>query len=404
MYGLQRFGWKLRLDTMERLLNELGNPQDKFLSVHVGGTNGKGSVCCFVSSVLKEAGYRVGVYTSPHLHKFNERIVVDDDLILDEEIISLVAQIKEVCEHEKLAVTFFEFTTALAFLHFAKRDIDIGVIEVGLGGKLDATNVIDPIVTCLTNVGSDHAHYLGNTLLERFEKKAGIIKGGVLITGVDQPELISRLRDKCLVKNTRLVIPRAAKVVESYESGQRVLIGKSVYPIQMLGEHQAGNLRLARSILDELKGYGLILNERMYREGFWKAKWDGRLQLLQETPRILVDGAHNLEGLNEVEKHIEQFDDLDVLIFALSKDKPEEMIRICKRFKHVIVTEGVFKPMDCVELSKKIPGSVAVKDVKEAVKMGLDMQKGTMLICGSLYMIGDAIKAVEKNITKSNIN
>lgn len=401
MYGLKRFGWKLRLDTMEKLLDALGNPQDKFLSVHVGGTNGKGSVCAFVSSVLKEAGYRVGVYTSPHLHRFNERIVVDDSQIRDDEIVDLVTKIRDVCESNELAVTFFEFTTALAFLHFANRDIDIGVIEVGLGGKLDATNVLDAVVTCITNVGSDHANYLGQTLIERFEKKAGIIKGGVLVTGIDQPELVSRLREICLVKDTRLVMPRSVKILESLDSGQRVLIGKTAYAIQMLGVHQAENVGLARGILDELKDYGLILNARHYREGFWKTKWEGRLQILRESPRIIVDGAHNLEGIKVVEDYIDRFDDLDVFIFALSEDKPDRMMKICERFKHVIVTEGVFKPRDCVELSEKIPGSIAIKDVREAVRRGIELQNGTMLICGSLYMIGDAISEVERTISKN---
>lgn len=193
MYGLRRFGIKLGLSTIQNILSRLGNPQRRFSSIHVAGTNGKGSVASFLAAILKASGYKVGLYTSPHLVRFNERICINNQQISDEDVVSAYRAVTDV-HHGDRQPTFFEYTTAMALYEFGRQSVDWAVVETGMGGRLDATNVLQPAISIITNVSLEHQGYLGNTLAEIAGEKGGIIKRNTpVVTGVSQPQVISTL-------------------------------------------------------------------------------------------------------------------------------------------------------------------------------------------------------------------
>src|SRR3989344_4317484 len=196
LYELTRFGVKPGLDVMQKMMDALGHPENTFKSIHVTGTNGKGSTCAMMGSILREAGYRTALYTSPHLYAFNERIQIDRVPIADAMLAELVGEIRLICEQQDIHPTFFEFTTALAYVYFSRSDIDIAVIEVGMGGLYDATNVITPLVSVITNVGLDHMEYLGPTTAHIAREKAGIVKKGVPVVTAEKESAILDIFDR----------------------------------------------------------------------------------------------------------------------------------------------------------------------------------------------------------------
>lgn len=226
LYHLERFGVKPGLGVMRELMDVLGHPEKKFKSIHVTGTNGKGSTCAMVESVLRESGIKTALYTSPHLYTFNERIKISGVPISDSDLISLIQEIRDVVEKNNLQPTFFEFTTALAFLYFSRAHIDIAVIEVGMGGRLDATNVITPLLSIITNVGLDHMEFLGDTVEEIAREKAGIIKEGVpVITREEDENILNIFNEEAKKNNTHVIRAQdvvSTKVLHADFSGQEV--------------------------------------------------------------------------------------------------------------------------------------------------------------------------------------
>ena len=238
LYGLKLFGTKLGLERMRQLMQILNFPYRRFPAIHVAGTNGKGSTCAFISSILREAGYKVGLYTSPHLIEFNERIQINGIQITNKKLVELTKFIKKRLEENNFESTFFEFTTALAFLYFSQEEVDIAIIEVGLGGRLDATNVIIPEVAVITNIDFDHTKILGETKKEIASEKAGVIKSGTtLVTGEDDPEILDYFEDLCC--------ERGAKFVHVNEDIQ--------FKIRLEGEHQKKNAAVALEVLEIMK-------------------------------------------------------------------------------------------------------------------------------------------------------
>jgi dihydrofolate synthase/folylpolyglutamate synthase len=394
LYSLEKFGSKLELTRMRNLMEALEYPYRVFPSIHVGGTNGKGSVCAFLDSVLREAGYKVGLYTSPHLVNFNERIRVNGKEIGDEELKILVEEIRKKIEEEKLEgdnpedtknkITFFEFTTAIAFLYFKKMGVDIAVIEVGMGGRLDATNVILPEVSVITNIDYDHMESLGDTKEKIAREKAGIIKFGVpLVTAEDDPKIMELLEGICRERSSSL-----------YRVG--VECG---YPLGMMGIHQRKNAAVAGKVL-ELLSNGLQITEEAKRRGFWNARWMGRLEQLGEKPRVLVDCAHNVAGIRVLIDYLRNLERRKVLVLGIAKDKqiPEMVSLIAPLFEKVVVTRGNFKPAEpeiiAAEARKYVPDVEVVPEVEKAIRMALSKaeKEDLILFAGSIYMVGDVLK------------
>ncbi len=290
--ALERFGIDLGLERVLASLDRLGRPQERFPAVHVAGTNGKGSVCAFAASVLQEAGYRVGLYTSPPLERFGERIRVDGCDLPDD----AVPELLEAVERTGVELTQFEVITAMAFLHFARQGVDLAVVEVGLGGRLDATNVVRSEVSVVTNVGLDHVEHLGPALSDIAREKAGIARPGIpLVTGAEG-EALASVRAEARRRGAPVRVLGADFRVDRRGRGYRYRGPRwEVEGLEpgLRGAHQSANLALALAALECLDERGWRVPEDAVRSGVARARWPGRLELVGEGPRVVLDGAHN---------------------------------------------------------------------------------------------------------------
>lgn len=409
MYGLQRFGVKPGLETMERLVDALGHPEKKFRSVHIAGTNGKGSTAAFLSSVLDVAGYKVGMYTSPHLVKFNERIRLNGVDISDEELAGLVGIVRKAVETAGIQATFFEFTTALAFVYFAQQKVDMVVIEVGMGGRLDATNVVMPLVSVITTIGLDHTEVLGDTLEKIASEKAGIIKSGVpVVIGEREPEIVEYLQEVAVShKSPTLVVQETTHVKDIDSSFLRQIFTvegriSGQFEIHLLGRHQIDNALTALATLVQVRAH-LNIPDAAIQNGMAAARWEGRMQVVSQQPLIIVDGAHNEDGAEALYEYIKKFPNHSVLVVAQKQGKRLSLLhkKIAPLFDHVITTEGTYEPVPAEELARSLRGIhqkvEPIPNVKEAIEKSLTLlpSNGFLLVTGSLYMVGGALEALK---------
>ncbi len=431
LYSLERFGIRLGLETTEKLLSMMGNPERSYKTIHVAGTNGKGSTCAFLASVLRSQGYCVGVYTSPHLVRFNERIQVNGIEITDEQLIELTEFIRNQYANAGLASTFFEFTTGIAFEFFRRQKVDIAVIEVGMGGRLDATNVLLPIVSVITNISFDHQAYLGSTLLEIANEKAGIIKRGVpLVTGETHSEIRNLFERHCKELTSEFQSSHESITVHRISSNLEGQVFRSEgricgeFFIRLLGDHQLQNAQLALATIAQLRNEGIAISDSAIKEGLAHATWPGRLEIVNNSPLVLVDGAHNVAGINAIVTFLhqlakqrrelltlnEQFQKkppFSVLILAIASDKEHDlMVRdLVPLFKQVIVTEGSFKPIPADKLARAVreynSNVLIIPKPTIAIREALQFAKknDVIVITGSLYMIGEAITSVKRMLT-----
>ncbi|MCR4440384.1 MAG: folylpolyglutamate synthase/dihydrofolate synthase family protein [bacterium] len=300
LFGLHRFGMRLGLERIEALLARLGEPQRRFASVHVAGTNGKGSTAAALASILRKAGLRTGLYTSPHLVRPEQRIAIDGAPIACEEFVELVARVRPLVE--ELGATFFEAITAMAFLYFAERQVDVAVVEVGLGGRLDATNVLRPLLSLITSIDLDHVEHLGATVRDIAQEKAGIIKPGVpCLTSAAHPEALGVLRTVAASRRAPFHTVSELFRVTDVELGQEVttfsLVNEQVafrgLRSPLVGEHQLSNCALAVSAAHYLSRQEPRITASAIRTGLEGMRWPGRLQKIAERPTTLVDVAHN---------------------------------------------------------------------------------------------------------------
>jgi len=415
LYGLNQWGVKLRLEEMEKLIKALDHPQDKFKSVHVTGTNGKGSTCAFLASILEQAGFKVGLNTSPHLVRFNERIKINGTNISNKKLAELTAVIKEKVESNQISTTFFEFTTALAFLYFAHEKVDYAVIEVGMGGRLDATNVLLPEISIITSIDLDHTGNLGETKELIAKEKAGIIKESrPVITAETDPKIIALFKEICQERKIILLVldeVLKAEKIKSDLKGQTFRMSgiiNNTFKIKLLGEYQLRNASLAVLTAHQL---GISLDK--IKTGLKKAVWPGRLEIIRKDPLVIVDGSHNPQGFNTLksflDKNIFNKDNPKkiILVLGIAKDKKrEEMLPlIVPLAEQVIVTEGNFKPTPAdilaEEVAKYTIKSIPIKIIKnswEAVQEALKLaeKEDLVLIAGSLYLAGDVLRYKSK--------
>lgn len=337
LYGLTQRGIKLGLDNTARLLKYLGDPQVKIRTIHIAGTNGKGSTAAMIHSILCSAGYRVGLYTSPHLLDFRERIQVNGTLIGEEELAALVTRIKAVSEKMNIPVTYFEFATAMAFLYFYDKKVDWAVVEVGLGGRLDSTNVCQADTCIITSISMDHKEHLGADLKAIAGEKAAIIKRGARVfTAVDQTELLTLFREQAHKQNASLKVfgkdfsaadrtaDRRGQEIDFSSSGQKL---EQLF-VPLMGQHQVKNAALAiAACLDLDTGNGPI-SETAVREGLKTTFWPGRLEVVSEEPTILLDCAHNPDGVHCLTQALRKHFSFDKCIFVLGmmRNKPTKVM------------------------------------------------------------------------------
>ena len=401
----------LGLDRIEQLLERLGNPQDSLRFVHVAGTNGKGSTSAFIAQILQEAGFKVGLFTSPYLIKFEERIQVNREVISFEDLLSVVLRVKDVAETMSDHPTEFELMTATAFLYFAEQKCDIVVAEVGLGGRLDSTNVISTAeVSLITPIALDHCAILGNTLAEIAQEKAGIIKQGVPVVSAPQAEdareVIARTAHD---KKSSLVFADALILGDNDNFSYKNY--KNLH-ISLLGSYQKTNAVVALEGALCLRQSGWNISDEAIYQGLAHTKWAGRFELLAKNPPIVVDGSHNEQGI------ISLIETLDlrypqravVFVVGILEDKAHEaMISHLVSYGKTFVAVPVSNPrsLSVSHLVQEIE-SIAQHQAKQielfratTIKEGIDKavalagNDGVVCACGSLYSIADIKKAVE---------
>lgn len=336
------------LDSVRSLTKKLGNPQNAYPVIHVAGTKGKGSVCAMLASALKNAGFKTGLYTSPHLIRFNERIMVDGTMISDEEIIDLTNRITSnigVEDH----VSTFEFTTTLAFEYFREKNVDIAVIETGLGGRLDATNIVKPVLTIITSISMDHVNFLGDTIEKIAYEKAGIIKPNIpVICGCQPyPEAVKVIKETAVIKNSpwinvneryhflnrrnndgpdSIMIWRVEeqKLMEKHcGTGEHNVWKPAIIPLPLLGNHQMENAAAVYAALNKLKAGSKTFDFEKACAGIGKAFWPCRFELLNKSKPLVVDGAHNIDSIRKLTSVLNRYYGTKkiVCIFGASEDK-----------------------------------------------------------------------------------
>lgn len=316
LFSLQRFGIKPGLDRIKSLLGKIGNPQENFKSIHIAGTNGKGSVSSMISSVLMSCGYNVGLYTSPHIIRFNERIRINGKEIDDYYLIEIAYELLSHTKGEE--ITFFEITTAMAFKFFSDHNVDFAVIETGMGGRFDATNVLNPIISVITSISNDHQEYLGNTIKDIAFEKAGIIKYKTdCITSNQNPEVLEVIQKKCDEMDSNLLEARKTVLVQNinYRNDFKMTADFSINGLKyenlvlgLCGEHQIENTQIVLSVIEKLKR-NYDLSEKYIRIGIENVKENsglrGRIELIREVPPFIADVAHNPSAIEHLVKTIQ---------------------------------------------------------------------------------------------------
>lgn len=411
---LRTFGSNYGLERTERLLEKLGNPHKKIKLIHIAGTNGKGSTSSILGNILISHGYKVGFFNSPHLEDIEETIRINNENIKEEEFIELINEIKayvdEVIEEGFNHPTEFEVLTCIMFLYLYRKKVDFGIIEVGLGGRLDSTNVINPILSIITSISLDHINILGDNIKDITKEKCGIIKKNTpVITCIQNDEALEVIIEKASLMNSNLIISNSNNfkfINVSFDDKIYQEVGfnfnekEEVLRLPLLGEHQIINLSLAISATKELNSLNYInLDIEKVKLGVFNTKWNGRLEVINKEPLIVLDGAHNLEGIEVLKRNINKyfkFNNLYLIIGILKDKEVEKMVEVITPIaKEVYTLEPnsirAEKANDLKEIIKKYNDNVeAFEDYNKSIKEALSKasEKDLILVCGSLYMIG----------------
>lgn len=394
LHSLRQFGFKPGLDIPRRLAELVGNPHEKLSFIHVAGTNGKGSVCAMLESVYRTSGRRVGLYTSPHLVRFGERIQVNREPIRDADLARLVGRLREAVEQGApgLEPTFFEFTTVLALLWFAEQRVDLVVWETGLGGRLDATNIVTPLASVITNIGWDHMNVLGRDLASIAAEKAGIIKPGV-------PCLTATAEHDALA----VIDFKARELGAPFLHVGPAAISQMRFDLPLLGEHQRVNAALAAATVRLLRAF-LPVNDEQLRRGLETVRWPGRLQVIRQGGRtLLLDGAHNRNGVAVLREALANHfaGQRPALVLGMLADKEwEEMARelVPAASRVVAVPVGSSRTVSAEDLRAACQRAPVARPVRTATSVAEALRFTAadpfVLVTGSLYLIGEALEAL----------
>lgn len=405
LYRLRRFGIKLGLATITHLMRGLGNPQDRFSSIHVAGTNGKGSISAFLSSVLAHGGYRVGLYTSPHLIRFNERIQINGCPISDKDVAEVAEAVQRIYTQGE-PPTFFECATAMALYYFASQGVDWAVLETGMGGRYDATNLVHPEVSIISNIGMEHQQYLGNTLAKIASEKAGVIKSGAgVVTGTRQKSALQVIEHVAAKKQVPLYrLGKEMRIRKLMEGSFSYLGIDHKWPqvkIGLIGDHQLINAALALGALEVLLKKGLTLTDEAIYAGLAATRWPGRLEILSQEPFILLDGAHNPSAVTALRKFLEKSiasRRLTLVVGILADKTWKPMLReLAGVADRIILTmpqnERAADPEKLASFVRSLNQDIVVMPhLPDAISLALEGASAADAVCitGSLYTVGDA--------------
>ncbi len=421
IHQVGNFGSNYGLDRTKRLLELLGDPQKDLKLIHIAGTNGKGSVTAMLTELLKAAGYKVGMYTSPYIIEFEERIQINGVKIPKDTLGNLIGEVKKavdiVINQGLNHPTEFEIITCLMLLYFKKENIDYGVIEVGLGGRLDSTNVINPILSVITSISFDHTNLLGNTLGEIAKEKAGIIKNNVpVIIYPQEKEALDVILNRAKECNSRLTEVdlskgKFIKLIDEDKIYQKIQVemgDKSLFlELPLLGSHQINNMLVALEAFKEVSTIeGFTYNGEEIKTAIKGVTWIGRLEILHKEPYIVIDGAHNIQGITALYDNINRYfkyNNMYLILGILADKQVEEMVKvITKNAKKVFALAPHNDRAESAKdlqniISKYNKNSIAIDDYNEAIEnaMSLANKDDLILVSGSLYMIGDIRKIIK---------
>ncbi|WP_425448150.1 bifunctional folylpolyglutamate synthase/dihydrofolate synthase [Dethiothermospora halolimnae] len=419
IHGTKKFGSKLGLDNIRHLLKLMGDPHEELKFIHVAGTNGKGSTSSYITSILKEANYRVGLFTSPYLEKFTERIRINDDNIPDGDLARIVVSVKEKVE-EMVEDGFnhpteFEIVTAIALQYFKETNVDFVVLEVGLGGRYDSTNVINStLVSVITPIGMDHTDILGDTLSKIAYEKAGIIKNDSFVISYPQKEeALEVVKSVANEKNADLtIVPMENLKIKSLsQDGSKFDFKYNNYDLRdlnagLLGEHQAYNASTALTTILAMRDKGFVnVTEEEIRKGLENTKWMGRLEVVRRKPTFVIDGAHNVEGIESLRKALDNVFKYNRLILGVGmladKDVENMIPKLVEVADEVITTTpNIFRAMEGRDLAKIVKkyneNCIAEENIEKAIEKAMEIANEDDLIvfAGSLYLIGDVRKII----------
>lgn len=424
LYSFKKYGSKLGLDRISYLVEQLGSPQNAIKIIHVTGTNGKGSVCKFIGSILQKAGYNVGVYISPHLQRFSERIVVNNEEISEEDVVLLVEKIKPVVDDmikQNNTPTFFEVITAMAFQFFSNCTVDFAVVEVGLGGRFDATNVVNPLVSVITNVSLEHTDYLGEDIKSIAFEKAGIIKENAPVVTAAKNDARDVIKKIAKEKNAHTtVIDRNHWQRLSYNMNYQEFLIQGAFndytvKTALLGEYQGENIALAVFTIEQLQMNGIYLTDDDVLEGISTAFNPGRMEIISEEPTVLLDGAHNPVGMKMLKKTLEEDFDYNrlVLLIGILKDKNiQKMLSTIAPISDIIIVTKSNNVRACEpEILKNTIEKIGYKkdlfiedSIPKAIEHAKSMVNKNDIICisGSLFTVGEA-RSYFVNLSKETI-
>ncbi len=377
IYSRELFGIKLGLKNISELMEKLGNPQDSFKSIHVAGTNGKGSVCSLISSILRKQGYKVGVYTSPHLVDFRERIMVNGKKIEKKNVSDALSKIKSFVKDH----TYFEIVTAMSFIYFKQQKVDFAVMEVGMGGRLDATNLLKPEVSVITNIALEHTEHLGDTIEKIAFEKAGIIKPGIPVVTSENGDGLKVIKDICKERGCELSIVKPRKV-----------------DMSLKGSFQNQNASLALETIEVLKKRGYKISSDAVSLGLMSAKWPGRMEYISKN--VIFDCAHNPPGAKSLAEDLKKMKKDIYLVLGIMKDK--DIKGICSSLepvaKEIIITKPKIQRAEMPEkiacfIKNKVTVIEDVGDALEYAKLKAG-KEGLVVLTGSIFTVGEAFSRI----------
>jgi dihydrofolate synthase/folylpolyglutamate synthase len=408
LFNLERSGIKLGLDRTVNLLSAIGNPHHDFKSIHVAGTNGKGSVACFLNSILCHNGLATGLFTSPHLVDYRERIRTNGRTISRSDVARLVSELRKPVLD--IGASYFEATTALAFEYFRRRKVDAAAVEVGMGGRLDSTNVLNPLLSCITSIDLDHVNYLGWTLPKIAREKAGIVKPDVpVVCGTLSGRASATINSIAKARGTTVLEMGKHATVRTLKTGlggskfeYTGLDGKRVLDIRLPGLHQIANAALATLVAEVLNRSGMRITGKAIKKGLREAFWPGRFQVLRRRPLIVCDAAHNASGAKVLAESLRAIGfRSNITVFAVLRDKDyEEMLSqlsVCSDgFVFTKPASNRALPLYKLKDAGRELGLTfkAFSSIDKALEHSLasTSKQGNILICGSLFAIGEAMQ------------
>ena len=404
LYGLSVHGIKLGLTNITELLHRLGDPQNAFRKIHVAGTDGKGSTCAMMASILGESGFRTGLYTSPHILEFNERISISGKNITDSEIRVLVGTIRPIVEDMRkdgMQCTFFEVVTAMAFLYFRGNDVDYAVIEVGMGGRFDATNIITPDVSVITTISMEHTEYLGDTIEKIAGEKAGIIKNGIPVVTNNEGAPYNVIFKKAAEMNAQLIRVPEPQSIRVDRDGTSFTYKGMEYKVGIPGRYQAFNACLAIEAMGHIP-----FRDRVFphvKEGLAKTRWPCRMQKLDDLP-IILDVTHTKVGSKALAENVAEIYGKVTVVFGVLSDKDisgiaENLSTIASRI--IITTPISERAADLRSVEKAVREHIedvtVIPSIYEAFDKGMEMRgEGLLLVTGSFIMAEDALKWLKR--------